>query len=148
MLYSDGDEQRGPQLQLIDFQIPPVFEESAQDSRRYRYYALAIAAIVACIYLCLIVTIDNTNLGTTNGLWKTPSVSAWEHHTGTPVDSGGFLYFPIYGTLARLIPDSLVEYGTHTPVPTFRKMALLDGLLGGIASGFVFFLAMVFRELV
>jgi hypothetical protein len=130
-------------LSLRDhFPLPPAIELSAQGTRLYIFYALAIAAIVVCLYACLVVTTDNTNLGTTNGLWKAPSVSAWEHHTGTPVDNGGFLYLPVYGALARLIPDSVVQYGAHTPLPAFRKMALLNALLGGIASGLVFFLAM------
>jgi hypothetical protein len=131
---------------LIHFVIPPVFEEPVQSIRRYCYYALAIAAIVAGIYVALVVTIDNTNLGTTNGLLKSPSVSAWEHGKEAAVDSGGFLYYPVYGTLARLIPDSVVQYGTPTLAPAFRKMALINALLGGIASGFVFFLALRFTR--
>lgn len=128
------------------FAMPPAIEESAHGTRRYSYYALAIAALVVCLYVCLVVTIDNTNLGTTNGLWKAPSVAAWEHRTGTPVDNGGFLYLPVYGTLARLIPDSVVQYGATAPLPAFRKMALLNALLGGSASGLVFFLALRFTR--
>ena len=42
--------------------------------RVHWYLALLVALIVAGGYLGLIVTLDNTNVGTTNGLWKTPGV--------------------------------------------------------------------------
>jgi len=102
------------------------------------------AVIVAAAYLCLVVTIDNTNLGTSNGLWKSPAVFAWGHeHTG-PLDSGGILYAPVYGVLTRLIPDSLLKYGTPAPDLTFRKMAVLNSLFGGLATGLVCFLGLRF----
>jgi len=100
--------------------------------------------IVAAAYLFLIVTIDNTNLGTTNGLWKSPSVFNWGHGIEVPLDSGGFLYGPVIGFAATLIPDSLLRYGTPATDVTFRKMAVLNALFGGLASGLVFFLALRF----
>jgi hypothetical protein len=89
------------------------------------------------------VTIDDTNLGTTNGLWKASTVSAWSHTGAGRIDSGEILYLPVYGFLTRLIPDSLLQYGTPPPDVTFRKMAVLDALFGGVASGLV--LALAFR---
>ncbi len=102
------------------------------------------AAIVAAAYLCLVVTIDNTNLGTTNGLWKSPAVFAWGHEHSGPLDSGGILYAPVYGLLTRLIPDSFLQYGTPAADLTFRKMAVLNAIFGGLASGLVCFLALRF----
>jgi hypothetical protein len=104
------------------------------------------AFLVAAVYVSLVVTIDDTNLGTTNGLWKAPDVSTWSHEGRGIIDDGEILYFPVYGFLARLIPDSLLQYGTPPPDVTFRKMALLDALFGGIASGFVFVLAFRFTN--
>jgi hypothetical protein len=112
--------------------------------RRYWYLPVFTALIVATAYLYLVVTIDNTNLGTTNGLWKSPAVYAWGHGLNGPVDSGGILYLPVYGLLARSIPDSLLRYGTPAADLTFRKMALLNALFGGLASGLVCFLALRF----
>src|SRR5712692_6296743 len=110
---------------------------------RYRYLcACSLALCLAAVYITLIVKIDNTNLATTNGLWKTPHIYRWEHATGTPVDSGGFLYFPTYGYLSRLIPDRLVSYGVHGNVVTYRKLAILNALFGALASGAVFILAL------
>jgi hypothetical protein len=107
---------------------------------------LLVALVVATVYIGLIVTIDNTNLGTTNGLWKAPDVSAWEHGTGSPIDIGEILYADAYGHLARLIPDSLLQYGTPAPDVIFRKMAILNGIFGGLASGLVFVLAFRFTR--
>jgi hypothetical protein len=103
--------------------------------------ALLVVLCLAAIHTGLIVSLDNTNLGTTNGLWKAPSVHAWETGAGRPFDSGGWMYFPSYGVLCRLIPDSMVSYGAHGSPVTFRKMALLNGFFGALASGAIFLLA-------
>jgi len=102
--------------------------------------------IFASIYLVAVVELDNTNIGTTNGLWKSPAVRGWEKGTSHKLDSGEWLYLPLYGLLCRLIPDAWVSYGTHAPAVTFRKMALLNGLFGGVASAVVFLLAMRFLK--
>ena len=96
------------------------------------------------VYIALIVEIDNTNLATTNGLWKTPAVRSWELGTGRPIDIGGLFYMPAYGWLCRLIPNEAVSYGDHGEVVTFRKMAILNALFGALASGVVFLLALRF----
>jgi len=108
--------------------------------------ALLLSFCLAVAYISLIVGIDNTNLQTTNGLWKTPSVYSWEHGTGRPLDSGGFLYFPAYGYLSRLIPDRFVSYGIHGDVVTYRKLAVLNAAFGAIASGAVFLLVLRLTE--
>jgi len=110
---------------------------------RYRLlYALFLTLCLTAIYIALVVKIDNTNLQTTNGLWKTPAVYDWEHRISTPLDTGGFLYLPTYGYLSRLIPDRLVSYGVHGEVVTYRKLAFLNSVFGGLASGVVFLLAL------
>jgi hypothetical protein len=102
---------------------------------------LAAFVALAGFYVGLVVYIDNTNLGTTNGLWKTPLVRNWETNTGHPVESGAPLYLPVYGLLSRAIPDRVVSYGAHGSVLTFRKMAILNALFGALASCAVFLLA-------
>ena len=120
-------------------QVPGICEAPPVALRRHAYLALVVAIVCACLYVGLIVAIDNTNLGTTNGLAKAPAVAGWEHGTGAQVDSGGILYHKTYGLLARLIPDSLVQYGgVRTRFLTFRKMAILNGVFGGAASGCFF----------
>jgi hypothetical protein len=111
-------------------------------SRYSIVYALLLWLCLSIVYVALIVKIDNTNLQTTNGLWKTPAVYNWEHKISAPVDTGGFLYFPTYGYLSRLIPDALVSYGAHGDVVTYRKLAILNALFGAFASGMVFLLAL------
>jgi hypothetical protein len=106
--------------------------------------AFFVFLILAGIYLAAVVELDNTNIGTTNGLWKTPAVRGWEKGISHKLDSGEWLYVPLYGMLCRAIPDGWVSYGTHGPVVTFRKMAMFNALFGGLASGVVFLLAMRF----
>ena len=106
--------------------------------------AVLVFLVFAGIYLVAVVELDNTNIGTTNGLWKTPAVRGWEKGTGQRVDSGEWLYLPLYGVLCRAIPDGWVSYGVHGPVVTFRKMALWNAVFGGVASAVVFLLAMGF----
>ena len=122
----------------------PAIPGPTASLRRYWYLPVFTALIVAAAYLYLVVTIDNTNLGTTNGLWKSPAVFSWGHGLYVPLDSGGFLYGPIYGFFTRLIPDSLVHYGTPAADLTFRKMAVLNAIFGGLASGLVCFLSLQF----
>jgi hypothetical protein len=113
-------------------------------SSRSLIAAFFVFLIFASIYLVAVVELDNTNIGTTNGLWKTPAVRGWEKGTGHKLDSGEWLYLPLYGMLCRAIPDGWVSYGTHGPVVTFRKMAMFNALFGGLASSVVFLLAMRF----
>jgi hypothetical protein len=113
-------------------------------SLRPPFAAALVFLIFAGIYAAAVVKLDNTNIGTTNGLWKTPGIRGWEKGTGKSLDSGEWLYTPLYGHLCRLIPDRWVSYGTPGPIVTFRKMALLNSLLGGLASSVVFLLAMRF----
>jgi hypothetical protein len=101
---------------------------------------------MASIYAGLIFYLDNTNLETTNGLWKSPWVHAWELGTGRPVDTGDLLYIPAYGFLCRLIPDRAVSYGVHGEVVVYRKMALLNALFSALASLGVFLLALRFTS--
>jgi len=124
----------------------PAVEPPQSELKQCLSLALVIAILTAMAYISLVVTIDNTNLGTTNGLWKAPTVAAWEHGGSFPIDSGGILYGDLYGHLARLIPDSLLQYGTPAPDVTFRKMAILNALFGGLASGLVFVLAFRFTN--
>jgi hypothetical protein len=106
--------------------------------------ALLIFLSVTGIYIFTVVTLDNTDAGTTNGLWKSPLIKGWEQGTDHRLDSGEWLYTPLYGVLCRFIPDRWVSYGSKAPLVTFRKMAMLNSVFGGMASAFVFLLAMRF----
>jgi hypothetical protein len=112
------------------------------------YWAIVVALLASTMNIALVVTLDNTNVGTSNGLWKTPEVYAWEHGTGDNrgIDSGGILYARIYGSLAALIPDAAMQFGGPSPVVTFRKMAVLNSLFGGLASGWIFLLSLRFSR--
>src|SRR5579871_6341826 len=107
-----------------------------------------VFVVFSAIYVAAVVKIDNTNIGTTNGLWKTPMIHGWEKGTSHQLDTGEWLYPPLYGFLCRLIPDRWVTYGASAPIVTFRKMAFLNSVFGGIASAAVFLLAAQFLSLI
>ena len=106
--------------------------------------ALAVFVALAGFYVGLVVYLDNTNFGTSNGLWKAPLVRNWETNTGRPIESGDPLYLPVYGLLSGAIPDRVVSYGVRGSFFTFRKMAILNALFGALASCAVFLLAVRF----
>jgi hypothetical protein len=120
---------------------PAGFEEEVL--RDWRPYSLAalIVLLLAVLQVSLIVRIDNTNLGTTNGLWKSVAVRTWELGSSHVGDSGGLLYIPAYGLMARAIPDEAVSYGVRPATPTFRKMAMTNAVFGALATGAVFLLS-------
>lgn len=118
-----------------------LLDRSFRRSGRCWLLALAVFLTLAGFYVGLVVYLDNTNLGTSNGLWKAPLVRYWETNTGRPVESAGPLYLPVYGLLAGAIPDQVVSYGVRGSFLTFRKMAILNALFGALASCAVFLLA-------
>jgi hypothetical protein len=127
----------------LDRLLHRPFEARRDVLRNWRLYSFAIlivAALAAC-HVLLIVRLDNTNLATSNGLFKSLDVRAWELRTGQPLDDAGILYAPVYGALARAIPDEAVSYGVVPSAPTFRKIALLNAVFGALSTGAVFVLA-------
>ncbi len=112
-----------------------------------RYWVACLLFVsLATVYIGLIVYLDNTNLATANGLWKSPWVHAWELGTDRPVDTGDLFYLPAYGLLCRLIPDQAVSYGIPGKVVTYRKMAVLNALFSALSSCAVFLLALRFTS--
>jgi hypothetical protein len=91
--------------------------------------------------LALVRWLDNTNLETSNGLWKMPGIHLWEKIGVGSVDTGGLLYFPTYGSAARLLPDFWFTYGTPPDSVTHRKMAALNAIFGALASSALFLIA-------
>src|SRR4029450_5729555 len=74
--------------------------------------ALAFFIVLSVANLTLVRWLDNTNLGTSNGLWKMPAIRVWEKTGHGSLDSGGLLYFPTYGVAASGLPDSGFREGT------------------------------------
>lgn len=102
---------------------------------------LIVFLMLSTTNVALVRWLDNTNLETSNGLWKMPDIRSWEKTGHGSLDSGGFLYFPTYGTAARVLPDSWFIYGTPPASVTHRKMATLNAVFGALASAVVFLLA-------
>ena len=103
--------------------------------------ALIVFLVLSITNVALVRWLDNTNLETSNGLWKMPDIRAWEKTGHGSLDSGGFLYFPTYGMAARLLPHSWFTYGTPPAWITHRKMAALNALFGALASSVLFLIA-------
>jgi hypothetical protein len=118
--------------------------QKAGIGKRYWLAAAVLTLAFVCAYVGLVVWVDNTVVGTSNGLWKSVEVAAWSHGSGFPVDSGGILYSAGYGKLTRLIPDGMVRYGVPAPILTFRKMAMLNAIFGGLSCGLIFLLGLRF----
>lgn len=75
------------------------------------WIAFGLACGVLSVYIPLVLWLDNTNLVTTNGLWKLPLVQEWENFRRGGIDPSNFLYFPITGLGITLIPSRLFGEG-------------------------------------
>jgi hypothetical protein len=96
--------------------------------------ALIVAGIMfttLTVYVYLVYWLKNTNLVTTNGLWKLPAVEQWSHfHVGT-IDPSNFLYFPLTGLGITLLPESLLGAG-------WVRESVLNACWGSVAVGAIF----------
>ncbi len=95
------------------------------------------------LYLTLVVWLDNTNITTTNGLYKAIDVRGWETLTKFVVDSGGLLYAVSMAVLCKILPDSWVSfYGDMVPTfVTYRKLAFINTVFGAGVSTVLYHLA-------
>ena len=112
------------------------------ENKFYRYQAFPFFLVILSLYILLIVYLDNTNITTTNGFYKSIDTNGWEKGTRFAVDSGGLLYAFTMGMISKFIPDSLVSfYGEVTNFVAYRKLAWINGFFGAAASTVVLTLA-------
>ncbi len=115
---------------------------SEENNQRYPWgLALLLLLVLVCLNTAAIRYLDNTNLGTTNGLWKAPSIAQWESAGSGQIDSGGVAYGLSMGLLCRLIPSDAVEWGGRRGFLTFREVTLWNGVFGAVASILAFSIA-------
>ena len=95
------------------------------------------------VYWALIIWVDNTNINTCNGLYKSVQVYGWETFTKFTVDSGGLLYAISMAAISKLIPDSFVSFYGDVVLGgvTYRKLAFINSLFGAGASAVLYHLA-------
>lgn len=105
--------------------------------------AILAFALLAILLPLAVRLADRTNVGTTNGLWKAPSVHDWETQGNGYIDTGAYLYFPVMGRLVRLSPDGWWKYGAESPIVTFREMAAWNAVFSALATAIV--AALIFR---
>jgi len=112
------------------------------ENKFYRYQAFPFFLAILSIYILLIIYLDNTNITTSNGFYKSIDSNGWEKGTRHAVDSGGLLYAFSMGMISKFIPDSLVSfYGEVTNFVAYRKLAWINSFFGAASSTVVQVLA-------
>ncbi|MBV8393329.1 MAG: hypothetical protein JOY81_09135, partial [Alphaproteobacteria bacterium] len=92
---------------------------------------LAAAAIIAFGQW-----LDNAQLMTSNGLWKSTAVTAWKNDwRSAPLDASNYLYYPLVAGLCRLLDLLGVHVGQ-----AWRQMVVVDGAFAGLAVGALYWM--------
>ena len=104
-------------------------------------FFLSLFGTLSAVYVILIIAIDNTNLATTNGLWKSAYIFRWATNGQGWFDTGGVLYLPIYFYITAALPDSWFHYGEYGQFLIYRKMAVTNALFGALSTAGVYLLS-------
>ncbi len=104
-------------------------------------FFLLLFGAVSAVYVVLIIVIDNTNLATTNGLWKSADIFQWATNGQGRFDTGGVLYIPVYGYISAALPDSWFHYGEYGHFVTYQKMAVTNAIFGALSIAGVYLLS-------
>lgn len=100
---------------------------------RLAWQSVVIWAVTTGILIGAVFLLDNTNLVTTNGLWKSIPMREWVEETSYSLDPANLLYYPLNSSLIRLFPEEL--FG-----PVWRRMAFLNTVYGGLAISLTYML--------
>jgi len=102
---------------------------------------ILIFAIGLSLLCALIVFYDNVHRATTNGLWKSIPMRLWvEHRTERYTDPGNLLYYPVLGSLLRLMPAEI--FG-----PVWRRLAYVNAGCGAGVLALTYLIALrLFRS--
>lgn len=73
-------------------------------------------------------------------------IRGWELGTGQEIERGGFLYAPVYGKLASLIPNNVFNYGVTGDFQTHRKMSFINAFFGTLSSVVIFLIGYFFTK--
>ena len=108
------------------FAVTSTMETDTQNrSFRIVLDLLAVFVISAIVFLALFAYLDNTNINTTNGLWKSLRVKEWvENSPGKYIDNANVLLFPVNGLIVRYMPEWVG--------PVYRRMAMLNCFYGAL----------------
>lgn len=97
---------------------------------------IAVGLTTTAALIGLMTWLDNRHISTGNGLWKAGQVTQWKvDFDNAPLDPSNYLYFPLLGTLCRLLDVLGIQVGE-----TWRQMATINTIFGGIAAGIVYWL--------
>jgi hypothetical protein len=95
----------------------------------------ALAFLLSLLFLCgLIAWLQNVHIFTLNGLYKSIQAEPWiADFCHARLDASNYLYFPLYGALARLL-DALGVL----PGVAWKQFAYLNAFWASLASAFVY----------
>ncbi len=104
-------------------------------ARRIAVEALVVALLGAVLLIAVVAFYDNTNRGTTNGLWKSINVAPWVEWTpDRKTEDGNLLYYPVIGTMVRALPSTLG--------PVWRRMAFVNVVFASAVLGLTYLIAL------
>lgn len=97
---------------------------------------VAVGMIAAAAIIAFGQWLDNAELLTSNGLWKSTSVTEWKTDWRTgPLDHSNYLYYPIMAALCRLLDLVGIHAGQ-----AWRQMAVVNGAFAGLAVGSLYWM--------
>ena len=70
---------------------------------RLAWQSVVIWAVTTGILIGAVFLLDNTNLVTTNGLWKSIPMREWVEGTSYSLDPANLLYYPLNSSLIRKV---------------------------------------------
>jgi hypothetical protein len=113
----------------------PVLTDTAYSPARPPAWHLLLAFALSLLVLCsLIGWLQNVHIITTNGMYKSIQAEPWiADPARAQLDPSNYLYFPLYGALARVL-DAI---GLWRGVP-WQQFAYLNALWASLAIVFVY----------
>jgi len=94
-----------------------------------------LAFLLSLLFLCgLIAWLQNVHIFTLNGMYKSIQAEPWISDFGhARLDASNYLYFPLYGALARLLDALGILRGV-----AWKQFAYLNAFWASLASAFVY----------
>ncbi len=92
---------------------------------------LITATISTLVLACTVAYMDNTNINTTNGLWKSLDVAKWVEWEEPKLDRANLIYHPTTALMVTMLSERV--FG-----PTWKRMAYVNGIWGGVSLACLF----------
>lgn len=94
--------------------------------------AIIVFLVSLLFFWSAIFFLDNTNINTTNGLWKSQCVKGWsESPPKRHFDAANLIYFPVYGYGVRALPEAM--FGQ-----VWKRMSLLNSIFAAFGLAWLY----------